>query len=77
MRTNVDAVRGLEDPRQVEFTLDGARVFLTSIGGTSPGIPGGDDPGKPKLSRSDAADAQLRTRVTVKAGAAASVSFKR
>ena len=68
MRTNVDAVRGLEDPRQVEFTLDGERVFLTSIGGTSPGVPGGDEAGKPKLSRSDAADAQLQTRVTVKAG---------
>jgi hypothetical protein len=67
MRTNVDAARGLEDPRQLEFTLDGERVFLTSIGGTSSGIPG-DEAGKPKLSRSDAVDAQLRTRVRVKAG---------
>ncbi|MEO8257900.1 MAG: DUF1592 domain-containing protein [Acidobacteriota bacterium] len=68
MRTNVDAARGLEDPRQVEFTLDGERVFLTAIGGTSTGIPGTDDAGKPKLSRSDAVDAQLQARVTVKAG---------
>jgi mono/diheme cytochrome c family protein len=67
MRTNVDAARGLEDPRQVEFTLDGERVFLTSIGGTSVGMPG-TDAGKPKLSRSDAVDAQLRVRVKVKAG---------
>ena len=68
MRTNVDAPRGLEDPRQVEFTLDGERVFLTSIGGTSPGIPGGDEAGKPKLSRAEAADAQMQVRIKVKAG---------
>jgi mono/diheme cytochrome c family protein len=70
MRTNVDAPRGLEDPRQVEFTLDGQRVFLASIGGTSPGIPGaaGGPGSKAKLSRADAADAQLRVRIQVKAG---------
>jgi hypothetical protein len=69
MRTNVDATRGLEDPRQVEFTVDGERVFLASIGGTTPGIPGGDEGSdKPKLSRSDAVDAQLQVRVKVKAG---------
>jgi Protein of unknown function (DUF1592)/Protein of unknown function (DUF1588)/Protein of unknown function (DUF1585)/Protein of unknown function (DUF1587)/Protein of unknown function (DUF1595)/Planctomycete cytochrome C len=73
MRTNVDATRGLEDPRQVEFTLDGDRVFLTAIGGSTPtGLPGAaaaeDGANKPKLSRSDAVDAQLQVRVKVKAG---------
>src|SRR5215471_19365442 len=43
MRTNVDVPRGLEDSRQVEFTLDGARVFLTSIGGASPQQQPGSD----------------------------------
>jgi mono/diheme cytochrome c family protein len=74
MRTNVDAPRGLEDPRQVEFTVDGQRVFLAAIGGTTSGLPGGTPAGtggpdsKPKLSRGDAVDAQLRVRIPVKAG---------
>src|SRR5215468_6251360 len=71
MRTNVDVPRGLEDPRQVEFTVDGARVFLTSIGGASPQQQPGSDEAKantPKLSRGDAVDAQLRVRIPVKAG---------
>jgi Protein of unknown function (DUF1592)/Protein of unknown function (DUF1588)/Protein of unknown function (DUF1585)/Protein of unknown function (DUF1587)/Protein of unknown function (DUF1595)/Cytochrome C oxidase, cbb3-type, subunit III len=74
MRTNVDAPRGLEDPRQVEFTLDGDRVFLTAIGGSAPtplpGVAAAEDGGapKPRLSRGDAIDAQLQIRVKVKAG---------
>jgi mono/diheme cytochrome c family protein len=32
-RTNVDAIRGLENPHQIEFTLDGERIHLTSVGG--------------------------------------------
>ena len=71
MRTNVDAPRGLEDPRQVEFTLDGARVFLTSIGGGGPVALPGSAEGRastPRLSRGDAVDRQLRVRVPVKAG---------
>ncbi|HVZ20080.1 MAG TPA: DUF1592 domain-containing protein [Vicinamibacterales bacterium] len=72
MRTNVDAPRGLEDPRQVEFTLDGARIFLTAIGGAAPVIQPAQDrtaPADPKrLSRGDAVDAQLRVRVKVTAG---------
>jgi len=71
MRTNVDVPRGLEDPRQVEMTLDGARVFLTSIGGTGPVFQPGSDEARSnptRLSRGDAVDAQLRVRVPVKAG---------
>jgi hypothetical protein len=71
MRTNVDVPRGLEDPRQVEFTLDGARVFLTPIGGTGPVLQPGSDEARSnpvRLSRGDTVDAQLRVRIPVKAG---------
>ena len=69
MRTNVDATRGVEDPRQVEFTVDGERMFLAAIGGSIVGLPGQDAAtNRPKLSRSDAIDAQLKVRVKVKAG---------
>jgi mono/diheme cytochrome c family protein len=74
MRTNVDAPRGLEDPRQVEFTVDGDRVFLTAIGGAAPtplpGVAAAEEGGaaRPRLSRGDAVDAQLQVRVKVKAG---------
>src|SRR5215831_14346788 len=71
MRTNVDVPRGLEDPRQVEFTLDGARVFLTSVGGAGPVLQPGSDEARStptRLSRGDAVDAQLRVRIPVKAG---------
>ena len=69
MRTNVDATRGVEDPRQVEFTVDGERVFLAAIGGSTVGLPGQEiEANRPKLSRSDAIDAQLKVRVKVKAG---------
>jgi hypothetical protein len=71
MRTNVDVPRGLEDPRQVEFTLDGARVFLTSVGGTGPVLQPGSDEARAnpnRLSRGAAVDAQLRVRIPVKAG---------
>src|SRR5215471_3504529 len=71
MRTNVDVPRGLEDPRQVEFTLDGARVFLTSVGGAGPVLQPGSDEARStttRLSRGDAVNAQLRVRIPVKAG---------
>jgi hypothetical protein len=71
MRTNVDVPRGLEDPRQVEITLDGGRVFLTSIGGAGPVLQPGSDEARSnpvRLSRGDAVDAQLRVRIPVKAG---------
>jgi mono/diheme cytochrome c family protein len=71
MRTNVDATRGVEDPRQLEFTIDGERVFLTALGGGAlTGLPGqeANNANRPRLSRSDAIDAQLRVRVKVKAG---------
>ncbi len=68
MRTNVDAPRGLEEPHQVEFTLDGARVFITSIGGTSQGINTDEEGNRNTLARPDAVDAQLKVRIPVPAG---------
>ena len=71
LRTNLDAMRGLEYPRQVEVTVDGERVLLGSIGGTDdllaifPARAGEESRAKPA---SDAIDARLRVRAPVKAG---------
>jgi hypothetical protein len=62
--TNMGAVRGLEEPHQVEITIDGRRVFLTSIGGDEDF----------KVSAKNATDimvdldARLTVRVAVTAG---------
>src|SRR5262249_49577881 len=64
-RTNVDQTRGLEYAQQVEFTVDGERAFVTSVGGEAPGTPGGADEAAartPRLSRSDSVDVKLRVR---------------
>jgi hypothetical protein len=63
-RTNLEAIRGLEHPHQVEITIDGARVFLATIGGETE--KGG--PGEVITDRSDAIDARLQVRVPVTAG---------
>jgi mono/diheme cytochrome c family protein len=69
LRTNVDQTRGLEHAHQVEFTIDGERVFLTRIGADPPGEPGAEDEAATRgLSRSDRVDVGLRVRVPVKAG---------
>ena len=63
-RTNLNIVRGLEAPHQVEFAVDGRRILLTTVGGK-------DDLAamfqKP-TETGDAADARLRARVPVTAG---------
>ena len=63
-RTNLDIVRGLEFPHQVEFTVDGKRIHVVSIGGK-------DDLAslfnKP-TDTGDAVEARLRVRVPIKAG---------
>ena len=62
--TNMGAVRGLEEPHQVEVTIDGQRVFLISIGGERDF----------KVSANNATDiaveldTRLTVRVAVKAG---------
>jgi mono/diheme cytochrome c family protein len=62
--TNMGAVRGLEEPHQVEVTIDGQRVFLMSVGGERDF----------KVSANNATDiaveldTRLTVRVAVKAG---------
>ena len=69
-RTNLESIRGLEHPHQIEITIDGARVFIATVGGeVEKPEPGG--PGRGGLSitdRSDAVDARLQVRVPVTAG---------
>jgi len=63
-RTNLEAIRGLEHPHQIEITIDGARVFIVTVGGETE--KGG--PGEVITDRSDAIDARLQVRVPVTAG---------
>jgi len=64
-RTNLEAIRGLEHPHQIEITVDGERVFLVTVGGDSdPVLPQGAS----ITERSDAVDARLQVTVPVKAG---------
>jgi hypothetical protein len=63
-RTNLNIMRGLEVAHQVEFSIDGQRIHIATIGGKD------DLAGlfqKP-TDTGDAVDARLRVRVHVKAG---------
>ena len=64
-RNNLEAIRGLEHPHQIEITVDGERVFLTTVGGETEK---GGEPGASITDRSDAVDARLQIVVPVKAG---------
>ena len=63
-RTNLNIMRGLEYPHDVEFAIDGRRVYLATIGGKEDLADLFDKP----TDTSDAVDARLRVRVPVKAG---------
>jgi cytochrome c5 len=63
-RTNLNIVRGLEVPHQVEFTVDGKRILLASMGGNEDLAALFEKP----TDTGDAVDARLRVRVPVKAG---------
>ena len=64
-RTNLEAIRGLEHPHQIEVTVDGRRVFLGTVGGDAER----EGAGAGSITdRSDAIDARLRARVPVTAG---------
>jgi mono/diheme cytochrome c family protein len=64
-RTNLNAIRGLQDPHQVELTLDGERLLLANVGGDEDLVPLQQNP----TDTSDAIEAKrLRVRVFVKAG---------
>ena len=62
-RTNTESMRGLEHPHQIEIAIDGARVFLNTVGGEAEAGQKGN-----ATDRADATDARLRVRVPVKAG---------
>jgi mono/diheme cytochrome c family protein len=63
IRTNTEGIRGLEHPHQLEITVDGARVFLGTVGGDA-------EAGQKGVvtDKSDATDARLRVRVPIEAG---------
>ncbi|HTR37066.1 MAG TPA: DUF1592 domain-containing protein [Bryobacteraceae bacterium] len=63
-RTNLNIMRGLESPHQVELALDGRRIHLASIGGPADLASLFEKP----TDTGDAVDARLRVRVPVKAG---------
>src|SRR5579871_1052627 len=63
-RTNLNITRGLEYPHQVEFAVDGRRVYVATIGGPDDLEALFDKP----TDTSDAVDARLRVRVPVAAG---------
>jgi len=64
-RTNLSAMRGLEDPQEVELTLDGDRLLLASVGGDQDLIDLQTNP----TDTSDKIEAtRLRVRHFVKAG---------
>ena len=63
-RNNLESIRGLEHPHQIEITVDGARVFLGAVGGEHEAAAGGAS----VTDRMDAIDARLQVRVPVKAG---------
>jgi len=64
-RTNLSAIRGLEDPHQLELTLDGRRILLSPLGGDEDLIALQANP----TDASDALEAdRLRVRAFVEAG---------
>jgi hypothetical protein len=62
-RNNLESIRGLEHPHQIEITIDGERVFLGTVGGDTEREATGS-----VTDRMDAIDARLQVRVPVKAG---------
>jgi len=64
-RTNLSAMRGLQDPHQVEVTLDAERILLATVGGN-------DDlvalQKNPTAASDDIEASRLRVRHAVKAG---------
>jgi mono/diheme cytochrome c family protein len=63
VRTNLDGIRGLEHPHQLEITVDGERLLLETVGGDVESGRVGTI-----AEKSDATDARLRVRVPIQAG---------
>jgi mono/diheme cytochrome c family protein len=64
LRNNLEGIRGLEHPHQLEISVDGERLLMETVGGE---IESGR-PGTTITERSDATDARLRVRVAIQAG---------
>ncbi|MGA2882704.1 MAG: DUF1592 domain-containing protein [Bryobacteraceae bacterium] len=63
-RNTVDVIRGLEEAHQLEILVDGARVFLASVGGTSDTEALVKNPAEARMM----IETRLQARVPVKAG---------
>src|SRR5580658_8814915 len=63
-RTNLNIMRGLESPHQVEIALDGRRIHLASLGGNADLM----SLFQKTTGTGEAVAARLRIRVSVKAG---------
>jgi hypothetical protein len=64
MRTNLGMMRGLEYAHQIEYTIDGERVHIATIGGKTDLAAAFEKP----TETGDAMEARLRFRARVKAG---------
>ena len=65
LETNLGVIRGLREPHQLEITVDGARVFLNTVGGEEEYVA---LPPRTPTDSSMALDTRLMARITVKAG---------
>jgi mono/diheme cytochrome c family protein len=63
-RNTVDVIRGLEEAHQIEVLVDGARVFLASVGGTSDTQALVKNPAEARIM----IEARLQAKVPVRAG---------
>jgi hypothetical protein len=63
-RNTVDVIRGLEEAHQLEILVDGARVFLASVGGTSDTEALVKNPAEARMM----IEARLQARIPAKAG---------
>jgi hypothetical protein len=63
-RNTVDVIRGLEEAHQIEILVDGARVFLASVGGTSDTEALVKNPAEARMM----IESRLQARIPVKAG---------
>jgi mono/diheme cytochrome c family protein len=64
LRNNLEGIRGLEHPHQLEISVDGERLLLQTVGGDAEI----GRPGATITDKSDVTDARLRVRVPIQAG---------
>ena len=64
LRNNLEGIRGLEHPHQLEISVDGERILLQTVGGDAET----GRPGATITDKSDVTDARLRVRLPIQAG---------